>query len=53
MKYKDNRMTDINIAYIGGGSRVELDFMKLGPRIRLSGTIRLYDIDEQAAKVMR
>lgn len=52
MKYKDNRMTDINIAYIGGGSRGwAWTFMKdLALEPRLSGTIRLYDIDEQAAK---
>lgn len=52
MKYKDQKITDLNIAYIGGGSRGwAWTFMTdLSMEASLSGTIRLYDIDEQAAK---
>lgn len=52
MQYKDNKMSDINIAYIGGGSRGwAWTFMTdLAREERLSGTIRLYDIDRKAAE---
>lgn len=52
MKYSLDNMQDINIAYIGGGSRgwawgLMSDLASEGS---LSGTVRLYDIDFQAAK---
>lgn len=52
MKYADNKVTDLQIAYIGGGSRGwAWTFMTdLAMEASLSGTIRLYDIDPQAAK---
>lgn len=52
MKYANNKVSDINIAYIGGGSRGwAWTFMTdLSMDDSLSGTIRLYDIDETAAK---
>ncbi|WP_094550645.1 alpha-glucosidase/alpha-galactosidase [Petroclostridium xylanilyticum] len=51
MKYLENRVTDINLAYIGGGSRGwAWRFMSdLALEEQLSGTVRLYDIDFQAA----
>ncbi len=51
MKYANNKVSDINIAYIGGGSRGwAWTFMTdLSMDDSLSGTIRLYDIDETAA----
>lgn len=52
MKYENNKVTDITIAYIGGGSRGwAWTFMTdLSMDSSISGTIRLYDIDEAAAK---
>jgi alpha-galactosidase len=52
MKYAYNKVSDINIAYIGGGSRGwAWTFMTdLSMDDSLSGTIRLYDIDETASK---
>lgn len=52
MKYKDNKVSDIQIAYIGGGSRGwAWTFMAdLAMEPSVSGSIRLYDIDEAAAK---
>lgn len=52
MKYQDNHVSNVNIAYIGGGSRGwAWTFMNdLSMEPALSGTIRLYDINEQAAK---
>lgn len=52
MKYADNNVSDVQIAYIGGGSRGwAWTFMTdLSMDDALSGTIRLYDIDESAAK---
>lgn len=52
MKYADNKVTDLKIAYIGGGSRGwAWTFMTdLAMDASLSGTICLYDIDEEAAK---
>ncbi len=47
-----DKVKDINIAYIGGGSRGwAWTFMTdLALEDSISGTIRLYDIDEQAAR---
>ena len=44
MKYADNKITDLNVAYIGGGSRGwAWTFMTdLSMDDSLSGTIRLY-----------
>lgn len=52
MKYKDNKVSDIQIAYIGGGSRGwAWTFMTdLALEEQISGTIRLYDIDQKAAE---
>lgn len=52
MKYLNNKVSDIKIAYIGGGSRGwAWTFMgDLALEERLSGTISLYDIDFDAAK---
>lgn len=52
MHYENNHVSDIQIAYIGGGSRAwAWTFMTdLAMDPSLSGTIRLYDIDEQAAR---
>ncbi|WP_026892155.1 family 4 glycosyl hydrolase [Lacrimispora aerotolerans] len=52
MNYSDNKITDLKIAYIGGGSRGwAWTFMTdLSMDDSLSGTIRLYDIDESASK---
>ncbi len=52
MKYSENTVKDVTIAYIGGGSRGwAWTFMTdLAREERLSGTIRLYDIDRQAAE---
>ena len=52
MHYQDNKMTQLQIAYIGGGSRgwawnLMADLAMDG---QLGGTIRLYDIDAEAAK---
>jgi galacturan 1,4-alpha-galacturonidase len=52
MKYSNKKASDINIAYIGGGSRGwAWTFMTdLSIEPDMSGTIRLYDIDEAASK---
>jgi len=52
MKYADNKVTDIQITYIGGGSRAwAWKFMTdLALEDQITGTIRLYDIDEKAAR---
>ncbi|WP_143321538.1 alpha-glucosidase/alpha-galactosidase [Clostridium sp. HBUAS56010] len=52
MIYQENRCSDVNIAYIGGGSHAwAWVFMTdLAKETELSGTVRLYDIDEEAAK---
>lgn len=52
MKYSNNRVEDIQIAYIGGGSRGwAWTFMTdLAMESAISGTIRLYDIDKEAAR---
>ena len=52
MNYKNGKVSDVQIAYIGGGSRgwawTFMTDLALDPY--MSGTIRLYDIDEKAAK---
>ena len=52
MKYENNKMSDIRIAYIGGGSRgwawglmSDLVYSE-----DISGEVLLYDIDREAAK---
>ncbi len=52
MFYEKGKMKDVTIAYIGGGSRGwAWTFMTdLALEDSLSGTIRLYDIDKQAAE---
>lgn len=52
MKYEADKVSDIQIAYIGGGSRGwAWTFMSdLAMESRISGTIRLYDIDRGAAE---
>lgn len=52
MNYCNDHVEDIQIAYIGGGSRGwAWTFMTdLAMEERISGTIRLYDIDHEAAK---
>lgn len=52
MTIRDNKATDINIAYIGGGSMGwAWGLMSdLAAEEQLSGTISLYDIDYEAAK---
>lgn len=52
MIYYDNKVSDVKIAYIGGGSRgwawTFMTDLALEPA--MSGTIRLYDIDQDAAR---
>ncbi|MGN1142340.1 MAG: alpha-glucosidase/alpha-galactosidase, partial [Oliverpabstia sp.] len=52
MKCENGKISDLEIAYIGGGSRgwawTFMTDLALEPA--LSGTIRLYDIDREAAK---
>lgn len=53
MRYNnEDKVTDIQIAYIGGGSRGwAWTFMTdLAMESQISGTIRLYDIDREAAR---
>ena len=52
MKQEKNRISDIKIAYVGGGSRVwARTLMKdLAMEEALCGTVVLYDIDVQAAR---
>ncbi len=52
MRYENNHVEDIQIAYIGGGSRGwAWTFMTdLAMESKIAGTIRLYDIDKEAAK---
>ncbi len=52
MNYQNNRVSDLQIAYIGGGSRGwAWTFMTdLSMEDSLGGTIRLYDIDREAAR---
>lgn len=52
MRYSEEQVKDVQIAYIGGGSRgwawTFMTDLALEPS--MSGVIRLYDIDERAAK---
>ncbi len=52
MKYCENKVTDMKIAYIGGGSRGwAWTFMTdMAKEPNMSGTIRLYDLNLEAAK---
>ena len=52
MEYADGKVKDLQIAYIGGGSRGwAWTFMRdLALEPALGGTIVLYDIDKEAAK---
>ena len=52
MQYENQRVSDLQIAYVGGGSRAwAWTFMTdLAQEPSLSGTIRLYDIDVRAAE---
>ncbi len=52
MQYANNKVTDMKIAYIGGGSRGwAWTFMTdIAKEANMSGTIRLYDINLEAAK---
>ena len=51
MKFSENKVSDLNIAYIGGGSRGwAWGLMSdLAVEESLSGTVKLYDIDYKAA----
>ncbi len=55
MKYLDNgnKVSDIKIAYIGGGSRgwAKVLLNDLAKESQISGTVALYDIDYDAAKI--
>ena len=50
-EYAHNKVTDIKIAYIGGGSRAWANVLMtdLALESRLSGVVSLYDIDYEAA----
>lgn len=52
MRYENNMVKDLKIAYIGGGSRawawILMNDLKKADRI--SGTVYLYDIDQEAAE---
>lgn len=52
MKYSNGKVSDVKIAYIGGGSRGwAWTFMTdLAMEPKMSGSISLYDIDKEAAK---
>jgi alpha-galactosidase len=52
MKYQNEKVVDIQIAYIGGGSRgwARTFMTDLALEEKISGTIRLYDTDTGAAK---
>lgn len=51
MKYKNKKMTDINITYIGGGSRgwAWRLMADMAMEESLSGTVTLYDLNKEAA----
>ena len=52
MKYENDRVSDLKIAYIGGGSRGwAWGLMSdLASAADISGTVKLYDIDKEAAE---
>lgn len=53
MRYENGKMVDVKIAYIGGGSRgwAWTLMNDLGREPALSGSVYLYDLDKEAAKV--
>lgn len=53
MIYKDDKVTDLKIAYIGGGSRgwAWTLMTDLAQEDQISGEVRLYDLDQKAAEV--
>lgn len=53
MRYSNNRVDEVKIAYIGGGSRgwAWTLMTDLAMDDMISGTVCLYDIDKEAAKV--
>lgn len=52
MYYEDNRVKDLKVAYIGGGSRGWAwgFMMDLAADTQMEGTVALYDIDHEAAE---
>lgn len=52
MRYQEEKVSDLTIAYIGGGSRGwAWGFMAdLATDAQMEGTVRLYDIDREAAQ---
>ena len=52
MRFIDNKVKDLNVAYIGGGSRgwAWRLMSDLALEEKLSGTVKLYDIDFEAAR---
>ena len=52
MYYEDNRVKDLKVAYIGGGSRGWAwgFMMDLAADAQMEGTVALYDIDHEAAE---
>ncbi|MCL2560328.1 MAG: alpha-glucosidase/alpha-galactosidase [Turicibacter sp.] len=52
MKYQNDKVTDMNITYIGGGSREWARFFMgdLALDDQISGRVTLYDLDYEAAK---
>ena len=52
---ENEAVKDVQIAYIGGGSRgwARTFMTDLAMEPRLGGTIRLYDIDTEAARPMK
>ena len=55
MNYSHNKVSDIQIAYIGGGSRgwAWSLMTDLAMDDSVSGTVRLYDIDQQQMALCR
>ena len=53
MRYENGKMKDIKISYIGGGSRgwAWTLMNDLGRESVLSGSVYLYDLDKEAAKI--
>jgi alpha-galactosidase len=52
MRYENNMVKDLKIAYIGGGSRAWAWILMndLKKATKISGTVYLYDIDHEAAQ---
>ena len=55
MYFEDNRVKDLKVAYIGGGSRGWAwgFMMDLAADAQMEGTVALYDIDHEAAEQTR